>query len=147
MLLKTSIKNDLKTTFNLFNEELFRALKPPLIKLNVAKFDGCKTGDEVHLEIGLGPLKQKWVSLITDDKETSEVCFFIDEGKLLPPPLKYWKHIHRLVKVDDHNCTIEDDITFSTGNKFIDFFLYPILYTQFAIRSPIYKKLLNRVNS
>lgn len=147
LLLKTPIQNDLKTTFSLFNEDLFRALKPPLISLNVARFDGCKTGDEVHLEIGLGPVKQKWVSLITDDKEHDEVCFFIDEGKLLPPPLKYWKHIHRLVKVDNNNCMIEDDITFSSGNKFLDLLLYPIMYSQFAMRSPVYKKLLNRTNS
>jgi ligand-binding SRPBCC domain-containing protein len=147
LLLKTPISNDLASTFSLFNEDLFKALKPPIISLKVDRFDGCHKGDEVHLEIGLGPLKQKWVSLITDDKVHEDVCYFIDEGTKLPPPLTYWKHIHRIVKVDNNNCVIEDDITFSSGNTVLDALLYPVMYAQFALRAPIYKKLLNRSSS
>lgn len=144
ILIKTPIENDLQSTFKLFNEDLFRALKPPLISLEVERFDGCKKGDEVHLKIGFGPIHQKWVSLITDDRENEDVCFFIDEGDKLPPPLKEWKHIHRLVKTGKTTCRIEDDIFYSSGNKLLDFLMYPVMYAQFAMRIPVYKKLLNR---
>lgn len=146
IFLPTEINNNLHSTFGLFNEDLFKALKPPAVELNVLKFDGCKKGDEVHLEISFGPLKQKWISLITDDLISDDVCFFIDEGKKLPPPLKSWKHIHRIRKIDDHNCVIEDDIEYSTGNSILDRLIYPILYAQFKTRKPVYQKLLNKNN-
>lgn len=146
IFLPTEINNDLHTTFRLFNEDLFKALKPPAVGLKVLRFDGCKKGDEVHLEISVGPLKQKWVSLITDDSVSDDVCYFIDEGGKLPPPLKSWKHIHRIRKVDDQNCVIEDDIEFSTGNSFLDRMIYPVLLMQFKARKPVYQKLLNKKN-
>lgn len=47
------VKEPVETVKQGFNEELFKALKPPIIDLIVERFDGCKKGDEVHLKIGL----------------------------------------------------------------------------------------------
>lgn len=126
-----------------FNLKLFKALKPPLMSLDVERFDGCNVGDEVHLNVGLGPFKAKWVSLITDNQENENETFFVDEGKYLPFPLKSWKHIHRVVKNDEEVSEIQDDIEYSTGNRALDTLMYPVLYLQFAARKPVYKKFFS----
>lgn len=128
----------------LFNKDLFIALKPPLINLNVERFDGCKTGHEIHLKMDVfGVLNQSWISVITDHSESFEECYFVDEGKLLPPPLKYWRHRHLLVRINDQASYVVDDITYSTGNHFLDTIIYPALYAMFSFRIPIYKKQLS----
>jgi ligand-binding SRPBCC domain-containing protein len=140
ILIKTTLSKNYREVHRGFDLKLFKALKPPLIALEVKRFDGCKKGDEVHLEIGLGPLKQKWVSLITENIENENECTFVDIGHILPPPLKDWKHTHRILKINEQTCEIHDDIHFSSGNKLLDLFLYPALYAQFAFRIPVYKK-------
>ena len=140
MLIKTRIHKDYNFVFSKFNQDLFKSLKPPLLNLEVLRFDGCKKGDEIHLNIGFGPFSIKWISHITENSNGENENLFIDEGYLLPPPLKYWKHIHRVKKISEDLCEIQDDIEFSSGNQFLDTILYPTLYFQFSLRNPAYKK-------
>jgi ligand-binding SRPBCC domain-containing protein len=144
MVFKTLVATDFKTVFEKFDISLFKALKPPLIQLEVERFDGCLKGDQVHLKIGLGPLEQRWVSLITENGSDENQCYFIDEGETLPPPLKCWRHQHRIVKNDEYTSYIIDDIEFSSGLKLLDFLLYPALYFQFALRAPVYRKIFGK---
>ncbi|MCR9204200.1 MAG: hypothetical protein NXH75_06470, partial [Halobacteriovoraceae bacterium] len=125
--------NEVKKGFNL---ELFKALKPPLVQLEVTRFDGCEKGDEVHLSVGLG-LKVSWVSLITEDHQDDNQWFFVDEGKVLPPPLKKWRHIHSVLK-DGDNAIIVDDISFTSNNRAMDFLLRPAMFLQFSGRYNVY---------
>ena len=140
ILIKTPIEKNYNFVFSKFDVDLFKFLKPPLLNLEVERFDGCKKGDEIHLAIGLGPISMKWISLITENSENDEENLFIDEGHLLPPPLTYWKHIHRVKKVDENLTEIHDDIEFSSGNAILDHAIYPMLYFQFYLRKPAYKK-------
>lgn len=126
-----------------FDLKLFKALKPPLMSLDVERFDGCNVGDEVHLKVGFGPFRTKWISLITENQENDQETYFVDEGKLLPFPLKSWRHIHRVVKTDDKGSEIQDDIEYSTGLRALDVLMYPVLYLQFAARKPVYKKFFS----
>ena len=144
--IKTRIENRTpKELLDLFNEDLFRALKPPVMNLQVERFDGCKTHDQVHLKMDVfGLLNQKWISIITDHGESFEECFFVDEGTLLPPPLKSWRHRHRLLRINDHSSYVVDDITYSTGNKALDYMIYPVLYAMFSFRVPVYKEKLSK---
>ena len=127
-----------------FNLELFKALKPPIINLKVERFDGCHKGDEVHLKVGLG-LMMDWVSLITEDNQNSQEWYFIDEGDKLPPPLKKWRHRHRVLKREAGGSIIVDDISFSSGLKLLDYLLYFPLKLQFKLRAPVYKKIFGRL--
>ena len=79
--IKTRIENRTpKELLELFNEDLFRALKPPVMNLQVERFDGCQTNHEVHLKMDVfGLMNQKWISLITDHGESFEECFFVDD--------------------------------------------------------------------
>ncbi len=136
----TYIQKDFKEVASGFDLHLFKALKPPGLSLDVTRFDGCKKGDEVHLIVGAGPIKKNWISHITDDYENENEIVFVDEGHVLPPPLKTWKHTHKIVKTGNRACEIHDDIHFSSGNKFLDALLYPAMKLQFSLRKPVYRK-------
>jgi ligand-binding SRPBCC domain-containing protein len=143
ILIKTKVDHHYKYIFSLFNLHLFKALKPPLINLEVERFDGCKSGDEIHLKMNFqGLLNQQWVSIITSDFESENDIGFIDEGKILPPPLSKWKHIHRIQKIDEKSSYVIDDIEFTSGNAALDAVIYPALYSMFLYRKPIYKREL-----
>lgn len=144
ILLKTKIEKNYQLLFSKFNLELFKSLKPPLVNLVVERFDGCKTGHEIHLKMDFfGMFKQLWISRITSDFRSDYEIFFVDQGVKLPPPLKNWKHIHRLEKIDELNTYVVDDIEYSCGNKALDLLIYPALYLMFLYRKPIYKRELS----
>lgn len=123
-----------------FNKELFLYLSPPLIPFDLKRFDGCKKGDEIHIDLGINGLTQKWVSLITFEETNAAGWSFIDEGKVLPFPLKYWKHHHRVDKISEQKSLIVDDITFECSPGFLSPMIKPLLWTVFSIRPGRYKK-------
>jgi ligand-binding SRPBCC domain-containing protein len=144
--LETKVKCSFDTVVRHFNKDLFLALKPPFLHLDVERFDGVNINDEVHLSIGIGPVRQKWISVITDQQSHESEWFFIDEGNQLPPPLKTWHHRHRVIKESEEITVIRDEITFSTGNIITDTTMYPVLAWQFSFRAPAYKKFFEKLD-
>lgn len=122
-----------------FDLRLFEALKPKGAKMEIVEFTGSKTGDRVHLRF-LFPLKAEWMSEITDHGENEREAYFVDEGRILPPGIRYWKHRHVVEKVTDQESNIIDDIEFRSSNVIFTLFLYPALYFSFLQRKPIYRK-------
>jgi ligand-binding SRPBCC domain-containing protein len=139
IVIKTDIARDFREVFARFDLNLFVKLKPPIINLEVVRFDGCKKGDEVHLLVS----GKKWVSHITDFYEDKDQIFFVDMGAVIPSPLTYWKHVHRVERTGDQTSQVIDDIEYTTGNTFIDRLIYPGLYAMFIMRKPVYKKELS----
>jgi len=142
IFIKTRVQNNLIEIQNRFNQYLFEKLSPPLVELKVLRFDGCLKDHEVHLEMNMFGIKNQWVSKITAAETTSNYFYFIDEGIKLPPPLKSWKHVHRVERINDQESDVIDDINFTTGNEILDMAIYPALYTMFKFRQPIYKREL-----
>lgn len=140
--LSTPIEQDYLVVYNQFNRELFEFLSPTFPKIKVEKFDGSKTGDFIHLKFGF-PLYKNWVSEITEDKVSDELCYFIDEGRQLPPGIIYWKHKHVVRKTGPNSCEIIDDIEFKSWNNLSSFLLYPMLYLSFSPRKKLYKKFFS----
>jgi ligand-binding SRPBCC domain-containing protein len=130
--------------FNAFDEQLFRKLSPPYPKLKLLRFDGSEPGDLVEVELQTGIKSFKWMSLITDRSITDSEAYFIDEGQILPAPLKLWRHKH-LVTANDTGTTIHDIITYSTGSRILDMLLYPLMVAQFSMRKPVYQKVFGKV--
>lgn len=141
--LETTVSADFQSVISNFDRKLFDALKPPLIPLKLIRYDGEKTGDEIHLALGFG---QKWISLITDHGVAEKEWFFVDEGKVLPWPLRYWKHVHKVLKTDNNVTMLIDDISFGTGYSVLDAFMYPFLYLQLSWRKPTYKKFFGNIH-
>lgn len=142
--LKTNVKQNYLQVFNSFDEQLFRKLAPPCPKLNLIRFDGSEPGDVVEVELQTGIKSFRWASLITARSITATEAYFVDEGQVLPPPLKLWHHKH-LVAANSTGSVIHDIITYSTGSKLFDLLLYPLMLLQFGMRKPVYRKVFGKV--
>lgn len=130
-----------------FDKTLFLQLKPPLTKLELLRFDGCRKGDEVHLELDLLITKQRWISLITDSVDEQDRFSFTDEGIQLPFFLQRWLHNHHIEKKDETHATIIDDVEFSAPWWLPDVILYPVLYLQLRYRKPVYQRIFGKPRS
>ncbi|MEJ8758323.1 hypothetical protein WG947_15020 [Pontibacter sp. H259] len=138
--LKTEVRQNYKQVFDAFDEQLFRKLAPPYPKLKLLRFDGSEPGDVVEVELQTGIKSFRWTSLITERTITDTAAWFIDEGQILPPPLKLWHHKH-LVTANQTGSTIHDIITYTTGSKIMDLLIYPLMLAQFSMRKPVYRTI------
>ena len=84
LLLRTHVAAAPAQVWAGFTRELFLDLAPPFPPFHLLRFDGCHRGDEVHLELGAGPLRQLWTSLIIDHGIRPDgTYFFVDEGNAI----------------------------------------------------------------
>ena len=134
-----------------FTLELFQKLTPTFPPVKVVRYDGCKKGDEVHIEMVVPVLNRTelWVSRITKAGEITshdvfaDEWFFIDEGVKLPFFLTAWRHVHRVVKGENGGAVIIDDIEYRAP-WYLLFGVHLVLSAQFAARQPIYQEYFKR---
>ncbi|TAF64933.1 MAG: hypothetical protein EAZ55_09735 [Cytophagales bacterium] len=138
--IRTRVSQEAKAVFHQFDAQLFMRLAPPLPRVKLLRFDGCKKEDWVEIELNFIFFKQRWRSLITSQAEDDAMIFFVDEGVQLPFFLRYWHHEHQIVKQSPTESIIVDKINFRTPFLLFDYLLYPSLYLQFLYRIPIYKR-------
>ena len=123
----------------------FLRLSSLLVGLTVDRFDGSKVGDEIHLRLGLPGskiLQPVSGSLSSQKISIRDECFFVDEGKVLPPPLSYWRHKHRMIKKWADETLIRDEIQFKTSPGFLESSMLPVLKYQFKRRGPVIASFL-----
>lgn len=141
--LSTPVEQGYLDVKNGFNEALFKKLSPPFPPVKLLHFDGSEKGDKVSLELNFIFFKQKWTSLITEDRTTELEFFFVDEGVELPFFLKKWKHKHRVIS-SGIGSVIRDEIEFEAPFIVLTYLLYPAMWLQFAFRGPIYRRIFRR---
>ena len=132
--LRSKVSGELTAICKHFDADLFRYLLPPGAKL--IDFGGSKKGDIVHLKL---PLAGEWISEITEDGATEDLCYFIDEGRKLPFLIKDWRHKH-ILRRQGINTIVEDNMNYSTGNIIADILFYPVLFLSFLPRVWQYKQ-------
>jgi len=123
-----------------FTQDLFLSLAPPWAKVELKQFDGCKVGDEIHVEIKRPPLTINWVSLITKEETTDREWIFVDEGKKTPWPITHWRHLHRVIKITEDETHIVDDIEYSCSSPLLEKMIYPTMWATFAVRPSRFKE-------
>ena len=145
VLLRTTVAQPPAQVMAGFTKKLFVALAPPFPKLRLLRFDGCRTGDQVEIELDTLVKRLLWTSLIVDDGQLADgTLFFVDEGRILPPPLRFWRHRHLLEPGPNGTCVIVDDLEYRTASPLLDRLLYPAMWAQFAWRKPIYRRWFGR---
>lgn len=138
IVIQTEVAGNFRSVMDQFDRDLFEALSPPIGKIEVVKFTGSKTGDQVHLRF-VRPIQAEWISDITDHGSRDNELFFVDEGRKLPPGLKYWKHEHVVRKVNANRSLIIDRIHFKSYFWLLSILLYPLLFFTFYPRKKQYK--------
>jgi ligand-binding SRPBCC domain-containing protein len=136
--ISTEVDGHFRDVFERFDRTLFEHLKPKGAKMEVVEFTGSKKGDAVKLKF-ISPLKAMWESAITDDGSSENEAYFVDEGVVLPWPLKRWKHRHIVRELSSNRSIIVDDIEYSTGFWLMDLIIWPVMYITFVQRKPQYK--------
>ncbi|HEX8328730.1 MAG TPA: hypothetical protein VF629_14405 [Hymenobacter sp.] len=141
LLLRTAVAAAPAQVMAGFTRALFEALAPPFPKLRVLRFDGCQTGDRVEIELNTLVKRLPWTSLITDHgQQPNGTHFFVDEGQVLPPPLRFWRHRHLIEPGPNGGSVIVDNLEYRTASPLLDALLYPAMWAQFAWRKPIYRR-------
>jgi ligand-binding SRPBCC domain-containing protein len=145
VILRTSVAQAPAQVMAGFTRELFVALAPPFPRLVLHRFDGCRAGDVVEIELDTLVKHLPWTSLITDDGVLSNgTHYFVDEGQILPPPLRYWRHRHLIEPGPNSGSVIVDNLEYRTGFRALDVLIYPAMWAQFAWRRPIYRRWFGR---
>lgn len=148
--IRTRVKGNPQEVFSGFNQQLFETLSPPFPPVRVRHFGGCRTGDEVDLELNFLLRKERWLSVVVEDELHGEAPYFVDEGRILPSFLSYWRHEHRIepdTENPDHSLIV-DAITFETPRWLPEALMAPGLWVQFLYRIPVYKRYFsNRARS
>lgn len=139
---KTKVKQSYEEVFAALDAEIFVRLAPPFPKVSLLKFEGCKKGDKIDIQLGFGLFKKIWKGEIVHFEHTAEHILFVDEGIQMPFGLKSWKHRHWFKK-DGEGTIIEDHITYTTNNKVLDVLVYPQFKSLILWRKPVYKKLFS----
>lgn len=141
VILRTAVAQPPAQVMAGFTRELFVALAPPFPRLRVLRFDGCRTGDQVEIELDTVVKRLPWTSLIVDHGELPDgTLFFVDEGQVLPPPLRFWRHRHLIQPGPNGGSIIVDDLEYRSGSRVLDVLLRPAMWAQFAWRRPIYRR-------
>ncbi len=141
LLLRFAVAQPPATVLAGFTRELFVALAPPFPKMNLLRYDGSNPGDTVIIELQVGPKRWRWTSLITATGVLPDgTHYFVDEGQTLPAPLRQWRHRHLIEPAPGGGSSIVEDITFSTGRRWLDCLLYPAMWAQFRLRGPVYQR-------
>ena len=139
--LRTAVSQSPAAVMVGFTRELFVALAPPFPRLRLLRFDGCCTGDRVDIELDTLVKRLSWTSLIVDDGvQPDGTHFFVDEGQILPPPLRFWRHRHLIQPGPNGGSVIVDALEYRTASRLLDTLIYPAMWAQFAWRRPIYRR-------
>ena len=130
--------------FDHLNERLFNELQPPSWLAEVKRNDGVAVGNEIWVQLHF-PISGLWKTKIIERKETAPF-FFIDESTVqLPFGMRYWKHIHRVVPIDNQSCKIEEDVQWESSNPLIGFVLNLGFWFMMRRRRKTYQKYFEKI--
>ena len=85
---------------------ILKALTPPLMIMQVHRFDPLANGSIGEFTIWMGPIPVRWVAEHSEVSQTG----FVDtqtEG-----PMKFWKHTHRFTRVSPDITEVHEHIEF-----------------------------------
>lgn len=139
LLIPHRVAGDAGEVFARFTRELFELLAPSFPPARLLRYDGNRVGDLVEIRLGIGPVGATWVSEITEHVVEDARCWFVDEGRRLPPPLTYWRHKHLIEQEREGEVVITEDITFAAGPALLTRAMRPLIRRQFEARGPAYR--------
>lgn len=143
ILIKTKVRGAPKEIMEGFTKDLLLKLTPPLIDVELTRYDGNALNDEIHIISSIFGSYQSWVNYISDVHESENLIYFTDKAREMPFPLTHWEHTHKVQRLDENFSYIIDDIRYDTANIITTNVMYPLLYAFMYYRKPIYMDTFN----
>lgn len=143
LILKTRVRSLPETVWQKFDRDLFLRLAPPFPRVKFLRFDGCRLGDMVEIQLHFLIFRQFWISEIIEQRTKPDEITFVDEALALPFFLRRWVHRHRIVRLES-GSEIIDEIEFGSGWFALDWLIYPAMWLQFAYKQLVYRRAFNR---
>ena len=108
-----------------FNDIKFLKYLITLQPVKIIRWDGTYDGAKAHMKFWFFGWKD-FVVTHAENKQSDSSFSFKDLGTVLPFGLTKWEHTHEIVR-EGEDIKIVDDIHFIGANRFIMFFVSPIL--------------------
>ena len=89
-----------------FQTGILKALTPPMMIMQVHRFDPLANGSIGEFTIWMGPIPVRWVAEHSDVSPTG----FVDTQTR--GPMKFWKHTHRFNRVSPQVTEVHEHIEF-----------------------------------
>lgn len=89
-----------------FQTGILKALTPPLMIMQVHRFDPLANGSIGEFTIWMGPIPVRWVAEHSDVSSTG----FVDTQT--SGPMKFWKHTHRFNRISPELTEVHEHIEF-----------------------------------
>ncbi|MFN8393472.1 MAG: hypothetical protein U0176_02220 [Bacteroidia bacterium] len=140
-LIKTAVKGEPRKVFAGFDHNLLLKLSPPGMRIDLIHADPAEKPDGyIHLKVTmLGIIRQEWKNRFSNYEINDDRCHFVDQGDMMPFPIKLWRHDHRVERLEGTTHII-DDVQYGTNFFLLDWLLFPVLWFQFRYRRPIYRR-------
>jgi ligand-binding SRPBCC domain-containing protein len=138
----TSVQGSHREVFAGFDHQLLLKLTPPGAKIELLHAD-MPDAPQGYIQLRvtlLGIIRQNWINDFSHFELSDRECHFVDQGRQMPFPIRFWRHDHRVLADGADRSIINDDVTFKTGFFLLDWLLFPLLWLQFRYRRPIYKR-------
>lgn len=146
--MKITQKTEVDAPFDMvrknFNRHLLEQLNPPGTALTIHRFDGIFAGASMHFTVTAMGISSPWEGIITQVHEGNSCWAFIDQGKLLPPGLRSWQHLHVLLRQND-STIVYDRVEFSGKNRFFTAVWRLGVWMMLRIRKPRYKQYFTKL--
>jgi ligand-binding SRPBCC domain-containing protein len=124
-----------------FSRPLLEYLSPAFPRIEIKKYEGESLGNKIEIEMNLILFSLPFhVQIVEVEEIKSNQYFFVDEGRKLPPFLKYWRHRHELIRDESRGTRIIDHLWAETNPYFPEWLLRKVLESQFGKRGPLYRK-------
>ena len=120
-----------------FNDIKFLKYLITLQPVKIIRWDGTYDGAKAHMKFWFFGWKD-FVVTHGENKQSDSSFSFKDLGTVLPFGLTKWEHTHEIVK-EGEDIKIVDDIHFIGANRFVMFFVSPILVFPIFLRKILYK--------
>jgi ligand-binding SRPBCC domain-containing protein len=89
-----------------FQTGILKVLTPPLMIMQVHRFDPLANGSIGQFTMWMGPVPVHWTALHSDVSPES----FTDTQ--ISGPMKSWRHTHRFIRIDDHTTEVNEHIEY-----------------------------------
>ena len=90
-----------------FQTGILKALTPPLMIMQVHRFDPLANGSIGEFTIWMGPIPVRWVA---EHSEVSQTGFIDTQTR---GPMKSWKHTHRFNRITQEITEVDEHIDFA----------------------------------